>query len=114
MSDRSGSDTRQRRIMLSARFNAQEAEAIRQMADSAGMPVASFMRAAALNRPKRRPPGGRQDAARILGQLGRIADELRALQANGSVAPDHPHLVAAWRDLAEVRFVCLQHLGVEP
>jgi len=108
------SDSRQRPITLTARFNEQEAEAVRQLADSAGVPVASFMRAAALNRSLRRPPGGKKDAARILGQLGRIADELRSLQANGNVAPDHPHLIAAWRDLAEMRFVCLQYLGVEP
>lgn len=113
MSDRSGSDTRQRRIMLSARFNEQEAEALRQLANGAGLPVASFMRSAALNRPIRRPAGSRQDAARILGQLGKVADGLRNLEAAG-IDPAHPLIAAALRDLAEMRFACLQVLGVEP
>ena len=82
----SGSDTRQRRTTLTARFNEQEAEAIRQMADSAGLPVASFLRAAALNRVPvravRRPTVSHETAARLLGNLGRIAETLRAAVAS--------------------------------
>ncbi len=108
------SEKRQRQRTLSARFNEQEAEAVRQLADSAGMPVASFMRAAALNQPAGRTALGREDAARVLRQLGDIADALRAMQVSGVVPADDPNLSAAWRDLAEMRTACLQALGMRP
>ena len=113
-----GSDTRQRQTTLSARFNEQEAEAIRQMADRAGVPVASFLRAAALNRPVpqavRRPTVNHQMAARLLGELGRIAETLRAASSAGTVDPSHPHIAAALRDLAEMRTVCFEAMGRRP
>lgn len=113
MTDRSGSETRQRQIMLAARFNEQEAAAVAEMAATCGMPVAAYMLAASLKHTLRRSGGNRTDAARILAQLGQIADELRALREAG-LDPDSPHLAAAWRDLAEMRIACLQTLGFEP
>jgi hypothetical protein len=126
----SGSGTRQRQQTLSARFNDQEAEAIRQMADRAGMPVASFLRAAALNqspggvmggamgramgRATRRPTVSHAVAARLLGELGRIAEVLRAAATAGMVDLDNPHIAAALRDLAEMRTVCFQAMGRQP
>lgn len=114
----SGSGTRQRQTTLSARFNKQEAEAIRLMADRAGIPVASFIRAAALNRPVpqavRRPTVNQKTAARLLGELGRIAEALRAAAAAGKVDPADPHLAAALRDLAEMRSVCFEAMGRQP
>lgn len=115
---RSGSDTRQRRLTLSARFNASEADAIRLMADHAGTSVASLIRSATLNVPltraTRRPTVNHQAAARILGELGRIADTLRAASAAGRIDPNEPHVAAAFRDLAEMRTVCFLAMGREP
>lgn len=108
------SEKRQRQRTLSARFNDQEAEAVRQLADGAGMPVASFLRLAALNQPAGRTALGGGDAARVLRQLGEIADALRAMQVSGVVPADDPNLSAAWRDLAEMRTACLQALGMRP
>lgn len=108
------SEKRQRQRTLSARFNDQEAEAVRQLADGAGMPVASFLRLAALNQPAGRTALGREDAARVLRQLGDIAETLRAMQVSGVVPADDPNLTAAWRDLAEMRTACLQALGMRP
>lgn len=114
----SGSDTRQRRKTLSARFNDQEAEAIRQLADRAGLPVASFIRSRTLNVPlprqTRRPTVNHQMAARLLGELGRIAEALRAAAAAGGLDAADPALAAAFRDLAEMRTVCFQVMGREP
>lgn len=118
----SGSGTRQRQQTLSARFNDQEAEAIRQMADRAGVPVASFLRTAALNqspggalgRATRRPTVSHAVAARLLGELGRIAETLRAASTAGMVDLDNPHIAAALRDLAEMRTVCFQAMGRQP
>ncbi len=114
----SGSESRQRQQTLSARFNEQEAEAIRQMADRAGVPVASFIRAATLNVPLpqavRRPTVSHETAARLLGELGRIAETLRAASSAGAVDLDNPHIAAALRDLAEMRTVCFQAMGRQP
>jgi hypothetical protein len=114
----SGSDTRQRRTTLTARFNDQEAEAIRQMADRAGVPVASYLRAAALNRVParavRRPTVSHETAARLLGNLGRIAETLRVAAQAGQFDPAEPTVAAALRDIAEMRTVCFEAMGREP
>lgn len=114
----SGSDTRQRQTTLSARFNGEEAEAIRQMADRAGVPVASIIRSATLNLPltgsARRPTVSHEVAARLLGELGRIAETLRAASTAGMVDVNNPHIAAALRDLAEMRTVCFQAMGRQP
>lgn len=113
-----GSETRQRQTTLSARFNEQEAEAIRQMADRAGVPVASFIRAATLNRPLspavRRPTVSHEVAARLLGELGRVAETLRSVAAAGQLDLADPRLAAALRDLAEMRAVCFLAMGRQP
>ena len=113
-----GSETRQRQTTLSARFNEQEAEAIRKMADRAGMPVASFIRAASLNRPlpqaARRPTVSHEMAARLLGELGRVAETLRTIAAAGQLDLADPKLAAALRDLADMRAVCFQAMGRQP
>ncbi len=115
---RTGSDTRQRQKTLSARFNEMEALAVKQYADRAGLPVASYLRAAALkastDRAVRRPTVNHEAAARILGNLGRIADTLRLAAQAGQVDPDHPAVAAALRDLAEMRTVCFQAMGRTP
>lgn len=115
---RSGSDTRQRQQTLSARFNDREAEAIRQMADRAGVPVASLMRAALLNqvpaRAVRRPTVNHETAARLLGNLGRIAETLRVAAQAGQLDPAEPIVAAALRDIAEMRTVCFEAMGREP
>ena len=108
------SEKRQREISLSARFNEQELEAVRRGAGGNGVPVASFLRTAALNEAAGRSAIGRQDAARVLSRLGDIAETLRAMQASGVVPADDPNLAAAWRDLAEMRTACLQALGMRP
>lgn len=114
----SGSDTRQRQTTLSARFNDQEAEAIRLMADRAGVPVTSFIRSATLNAPLpsavRRPTVSHEVAARLLGELGRIAETLRAASTAGMVDVNNPHIAAALRDLAEMRSVCFLAMGRQP
>lgn len=114
---RSGSDNRQRETTLSARFDNQEAESIRDMADRAGTSVASVIRGAVLKtqlRGTRRPTVNHEMAARILGELGRIAETLRAAVASGKADPKDPHFAAAFRDLAEMRTVCFLAMGRDP
>lgn len=113
-----GSESRQRQKTLSARFNDQEAEAVRQMADRAGLPVASFIRSATLNAPlptaMRRPTASHKATARLLGELGRIAETLHAASSAGGLDLNDPRLAAALRDLAEMRTVCFEAMGRRP
>jgi Mobilization protein NikA len=115
---RSGSDKRQRVTPLSARFNNQEAEEIREMADRAGTSVASVIRGAVLNAPvtraTRRPTVNHKLAARVLGELQRIAETLRTAIASGRADPKDPYIAAAFRDLSEMRTVCFLAMGREP
>ena len=115
---RSGSGRRQRQRTLSARFNEQEASAIRELADRAGTSVATLIRERLLIGPQpravRRPKVNHEAAARILGELGRIAETLRAATAADAEHEYRALIAAALRDLAEMRVVCFQALGREP
>lgn len=115
---RNGSENRQRPKILAARFNALEAAAIRAMADAAGVPVSTLIRSRVLGeappRSSRRPTVNHQMAARLLGELGRIADVLRAAAQAGTLTPSNPEVAAALRDIAEMRAVCLEAMGRKP
>lgn len=114
MNDRSGSDTRQRRIMLSARFNEQEAKAIRQMAGTYGVPVGSFLRETALNRQAPRRVASKRELARLVGEIGRLGDIIHTAAAAGTLDLAHPVIAAAMRDLADMRAACFEALGMRP
>lgn len=115
---RSGSDNRRRQKTLSARFNQQETLAVQEAAERAGLPVASLIRERVLGAPApraaRRPTVNHQAVARLLVELGRIAQALRDAAESGNVTPSDPHVAAALRDLAEMRCVCMEALGREP
>ena len=55
-----------------------------------------------------------QVAARLLGELGRLADGLREVTTRGLIDAGDPHVAAALRDLAEMRTVCFEAMGREP
>jgi hypothetical protein len=115
---RSGSGKRQRTKTLTLRFNEQELEALRHLADRSGLPVSAHSRQVLLNAPPpravRRPTVNHQVAARLLGELGRVADVFRDGVAKGRIDENNPNIAAALRDLAEMRTVCFEALGREP
>lgn len=82
------------------------------------MPVAGLIRYALLDqtplRSTRKPPLDREFAARILAVLGPLAYSLKDARAQGN----HEHLseliIAAQRDLSEMRTLLLTALGREP
>lgn len=104
--------------MLSARFNALEAAAIRSMADAAGVPVSELIRSRLLGSPPprstRRPTLSHETAARLLAELGRINETLRKALERGDVTSSNPLAAAAMRDLAEMRAVLLEAMGRAP
>jgi hypothetical protein len=104
--------------MLSARFNELEAAALRAMADAAGTSVSTLIRDRVLGgsppRSARRPTVNHQAVARLLGELGRIADTLRRAAEAGDLTPSNPQVASALRDIAEMRAICFQALGRDP
>lgn len=119
MAQRSGSETRKRTVLLTARFNQQEAASIRQIADRSGLSIASLMRRALLDAPPpratRRPPADVQAVARLLGQLGKIGSNINQLAKHANAGRYQENSIElALRDLGELRIVCLQALGKEP
>lgn len=115
---RSGSENRQRRIILKARFDDSEAALIRERAERAGVSIAALIRFALLNqtppRASRRPPLGREAAAQILGQIGPLKS---ALMQAASAAEDEQlarEIEAACRDIADMRVALFEALGREP
>jgi hypothetical protein len=122
MARRSGTEKRQRSIILTARFDQKEAAAVRKMANSSGISVGSLLRRALFNTPPpraaRRPTVEVQAVARLLGQLGKIGSNINqiAYHLNAGRPGDRVEgsLEEALRDLSELRIVCLQALGLEP
>jgi Mobilization protein NikA len=115
---RSGSETRKRAAVLQARFTQAEAADIRARADRAGTTVASLIRSAVLAaeppRATRRPTVNHKAVARMLGELGRVADAFRQAAGAADQGTCHALIDAATRDLSELRTVCFEALGREP
>lgn len=115
MMKRSGSNRRKRQYQLCIRFNGMEEAAIRARAEKAGTPVAALIRSAVLEQPAtraaRRPTVNQHEVARLIGVLGTIAETLRKASSTGAIEAQNPYISAALRDLAEMRYVCIQAMG---
>ena len=114
----SGSETRKRSSVLQARFTAAEAAGIRAQADRAGTTVGSLIRSALLSseppRATRRPTVNHQAVARVLGELGRVAEAFRQAAGAADQSTRHELIDGAARDLSELRTLCFEALGREP
>ena len=88
----SGTDTRQRASQILVRLTDEELAAIDAKADRAGIARAAFMRAAALGaigpRAQRRPPADHVALRQLLGELGRIGNNLNQLARAGNAGLD--------------------------
>ena len=112
-----GSDKRQRGKIQPVRCTLEEFKAIAAKADKAGLAIAAFMRAAALGDPgpraQRRPPADHKALRQILGELGRIGNNLnqiaRALNARQQIRL--PELKEALRAYLTIRDAIFQALG---
>jgi hypothetical protein len=90
-----GSSKRQRDAQILVRLTAEEHAGIAEKADRAGMAKAAFLRTAALNSPgpraQRRPPIDHVALRRLLGELGRVGNNInqiaRVLNATSRVDP---------------------------
>lgn len=114
----SGSETRQRPAILQARFTQAEAALIKQRAERAGTTVGSLIRSALLDghpvRATKRPTVNHKAVARLLGELGQLAEAFRQAARAADQKQTHALIDAATRDLSELRAVCFEALGRDP
>jgi len=101
---------------FSIRMSVDERIEIERRSSAAGLSIAGYFKSAALNqRPRkfRHPQVDRAELARLLGQLGRVGNNLnqlaRTLNAEGSV--EIPELVTALNDLSAMRAMVMSALG---
>jgi hypothetical protein len=114
----SGSDKRQRTRQCLVRFTEQEYAEVAARADRAGRPTAAFLRAAALGdagpRAQRRPPADHVALRQILGQCGRIGNNLNqiARQLHQGRRINIPELRETLRAYLDIRTAILTALGM--
>jgi hypothetical protein len=128
-----GSNKRKRTRVLSARFNDQEAAAVRSMADKRGESVGTLLRSTLLGVPPpprsvRKPPVESESVAKLLAEFQKIRAELGKSGSNLNQLTHYAHLdryqpgsiaVAVEehreciRTIEEMRLWCMQALGAE-
>jgi len=97
----SGSDKRRRGETVTVRLTKEERATLDALSSRSGMAAGAFMRAAAFGdagpRAQRRPPADHVALRQILGQCGRIGNNLNqiAKHLNAGGQPDIPELRAA-------------------
>jgi len=113
----SGSDKRRRSHQSLIRWTDDEFSAISEKADKAGLAVAAFMRAVALGDPgpraQRRPPADHKALRQILGELGRVGNNINqiARALNSGESASLPDLREALRVYLEIRNRIFDALG---
>jgi hypothetical protein len=112
-----GSDKRQRGKIIAFRCLEEEFAAIAAKADRAGLSCGAFLRAAGLGSPGpravRRPPADHKALRQILGELGRVGNNLNqiARMLNTGQQPDLPELKTALSAYIEIRNAIFEALG---
>lgn len=116
----SGSANRKRTKQCLVRFTDDEFEQVVGKADRAGIAAAAFLRAAALGDPgpraRRRPPADHQALRRILGELGRVGNNINqiAYHLNCGEGMSLPELRQALAAYLEIRNAIFEALGMRP
>ena len=110
------SSKRQRTRQCLVRLTEEEYDRVQAKADQSGMACAAFLRAAALGdagpRAQRRPPADHQALRRLLGELGRVGNNLnqiaRSLHRGQELKlPDLREAVGSYLQLRNAIFVAL-------
>lgn len=114
----SGSEKRQRKVILKMRCTEQEAALIREQASRAGVPVGALLRYAVLGTPplraRRQPAVSEERAGQLLGMLARYVAALKEAAARGTPGACDEEIKAACRDAAELRALWFEAMGFEP
>ena len=113
----SGTEKRRRTRLIPVRCTDNEYAVIQEKASSAGLFAGGYLRASALGtagpRAVRRPPVDRQELARLLGELGRVGNNLNqiARALNVDDPPPLEEVAAALADFSEMRALVHAALG---
>lgn len=113
----SGSDKRQRNKRINFRVFDDEFNEIAAKVDRSGLTFGAFMRAAALGNPgpraQRRPPADHRALRQILGEIGRIGNNINqiARAINSGDGPNVPELREALAAYIKIRNAILDALG---
>jgi hypothetical protein len=109
----SGSETRQRTERYTVRFTPLEHALICANAKAAGVPVATFLRCAALDFPipraARRPTTNHKDVVLLAGRIGQLATAFRS----AAELADAQAVETALRDFSEIMLLCFTALGAQ-
>jgi hypothetical protein len=105
-------------VPITIRCTADDHAVIDAKAAKAGLKIGPFLRSLALGSPgpraARRPPVERRELSRLLGQLGKVGSNINQL-ARGfhqtGVLPGFPEILAAQRDVREMRDALIKALG---
>jgi hypothetical protein len=116
----SGSDKRQRGETVTVRLTKDERAALDALSSRSGLTAGAFMRAAAFGdagpRAQRRPPADHKALRQLLGECGRVGNNLnqiaRNLNAGGGVSI--PELAAACAVYLDIRAGILAALEMAP
>lgn len=107
-------NAKKRIIRHTACFSPIENALLMTHVEIAAVPISTYLKCAALDYPlpraARRPTTNHQDVARLLGEMGALAEAFR--QAEALAAPEAAE--TAMRDLAELRLLCFDALGRAP
>lgn len=119
---RKKSQKRQRNHQVKTNLLDDEFNAVAEKADAAGLSMGAYLRAAMLGNPgpraQRRLSGDAQLLRQVLGQLGRIGNNLNQIAYNLN-AGENPHtqmpeLAEALRDYMRMRDTLYEALGKQP
>ena len=111
---------RRRETQLLIRMSRQEADDARALADKAGLALGAFARASMLGDPgpraQRRPPADHAALRRILGELGRVGNNINQIahRLNTGERAETPHLNEALSAYIEIRNAIFDALGMKP
>ena len=116
----SGTNTRQRRGQILVRLTDEELAVADDKADRAGLTRAAFARAAIVGSPgpraQRRPPADHVALRKLLGELGRVGNNINqiARTLNSGEDADIPELREALQAYLQLRDAIFDALGMEP
>lgn len=116
----SGSDKRQRTKQCLVRFSEDEFAQVADKADRAGIATAAFLRAAAIGNPgpraQRRPPADHEALRRLLGELGRVGNNINQIahRLNTNEKAHLPELQASLSAYLDLRNAIFEALGMKP
>ncbi len=117
----SGSEKRQRNKRFTLRFFDEEFNKVAARADRSGLTLGAYMRAASLDgdagpRAQRRPPADHKALRQILGEIGRIGNNINqiARAMNSGERANIPNTQDAMNACLDIRDAIYEALGKNP